>query len=105
MVNKPAKGKRSKTRHLFKREKKRLTIATQLAEFAIGDKVHIKIDSSVHSGLPHKRFQGRTGTVVGKMGKGFLVEVYLGNQLNEINVTASHLRTVKPQAKKTKEAA
>ena len=95
MVNKPAKGIRSKTRSKFKRERKRLTITKQLAQFRDGARVHIDIDSSVHSGLPDSRFQGLTGTVVGKRGSAFVVSVYQGDKLKEITVTASHLKEVK----------
>ncbi len=99
LVNKPAKGKRSKTRSKFKREKKRLTIGKQMAEFRNGANVHIDIDSSVHSGLPDSRYQGLTGTVVGKRGKAFVVDVYQGNALKQIVVTASHLKEAKSMTK------
>jgi len=98
LVNKPAKGKRSKTRAKFKREKKRLTIAKQLANFNTGSSVHIDIDSSVHSGLPDSRFQGLTGTVVGKRGKAFVVDVYVGNALKQIITHAAHLKQAKGEA-------
>jgi large subunit ribosomal protein L21e len=99
LVNKPAKGKRSKTRSKFKRVRKRLTIGAQLADFAVGSKVHVDIDSSVHSGLPDSRFQGLTGTVAGKQGKAFVVEVYQGNQLNKLVTVASHLKQAKGASK------
>ena len=95
MVNKPAKGKRSKTRSKFKREKHRLTITKQLAQFATGTSVHIDIDSSVHSGLPDSRFQGLTGVVVGKQGSAFVVDVMVGNAKKKIIVTAAHLKEAK----------
>ena len=107
MVNKPAKGKRSKTRSKFKRERKRLTIGKQLADFAEGTQVHIDIDSSAHSGLPDSRFQGLTGTVTEKKGKAFVVDVFQGNALKKITVTASHLKPSKGKTigKEIKEAA
>lgn len=99
MVNKPAKGKRSKTRSKFKRDKKRITIEKQMAEFEVGSSVHIDIDSGVHSGLPDSRYQGLTGNVVGKRGKAFVVDVYQGNKKKQIVVTASHLKAVKEPQK------
>lgn len=95
MVNKPAKGKRSKTRSKFKRDRKRLTIGKQLAQFDNGARVHIDIDSGVHAGLPDSRFQGLTGTVTGKRGNAFVVDVYQGNALKQVITTASHLKQAK----------
>ena len=63
-----------------------------MAEFEIGSKVHIDIDSGIHSGLPDSRYQGLTGEVVGKQGSAFLVDVYQGNKLKQIVVTAAHLK-------------
>ncbi|MBU0636142.1 50S ribosomal protein L21e [Candidatus Micrarchaeota archaeon] len=96
MTNKKSNGPRRKTRHQFKRTQKKLTIRTLLRSFTPGTRVHIQIDSSVHSGLPNKRFHGLTGTVTGNQGKkGVVVEVFQGNALKTIIAHAAHLNPVK----------
>ncbi len=76
-----------------------MTIRKLLQEFEPGTKVHVQLDSAVHSGLPHSRFQGLTGIVIGKQGKkGVLVSVLHGNKPKTINVHAAHLAPVKEKA-------
>ncbi len=93
MVNKKAKGARSKTRDLFK-NKKRITVNKLLDQFKAGDRVAIKINSSFHSGLPNKRYHGKTGQVMGKKGKAYVVDVMLGNALMTLTVSPAHLHIV-----------
>jgi len=99
MTNKKSNGKRQRTRSKFKRSAKPLTIRKLLQEFPAGSKVHVHIDSSVHSGLPDKRFQGLTGTVMRKQGqKGVVVSLWHGNALKTIIVHAAHLAPLKEKA-------
>lgn len=95
MTNKKARGIRKKTRNKFTRHKARLTPNTLLKSFKVGTIVHISIDSSVHSGLPHHRFHGLTGVVTGQRGKAMIVSVYLGNAKKELIVHAAHLQPQK----------
>lgn len=96
MTNKKSGGKRKRTRAKFKREAKKITIRALLQEFEPGTRVHVQVDSAVHSGLPHARFKGLTGTVLGKQGKkGVLVSLLHGNKPKIINVHAAHLAAVK----------
>jgi large subunit ribosomal protein L21e len=71
-----------------------LTINKILADFAIGQIVHMNIDPSVHSGLPHSRYQGLTGIVVAKQGKVFCVRLNNGNQSLDLFVHPAHLKAV-----------
>ncbi len=96
MTNKKAKGIRKKTRSKFKRKKTRLTIQTMLQTYPAGTHVHISIDSSVHSGLPHHRFHGLTGKVVGSRGRVMLVSVMHGNAHKHLTVHPAHLHPIKP---------
>ncbi len=99
MTNKKSGGKRKRTRAKFRRVAAKLTIRKLLQEFEPGTKVHVQLDSAVHSGLPHSRFQGLTGIVIGKQGKkGVLVSVLHGNKPKTINVHAAHLAAVKEKA-------
>lgn len=95
MTNKKSHGKRKRTRSKFRRSAKHLTIAQLLRSFEVGTRVHIQLDSSVHSGLPDKRFVGLTGTITGKQGKnGVLVLINVGNALKQIIVHPAHLFAV-----------
>ncbi len=74
-------GERKKTRKkLSKRKRDRglSPISKAVQRFEAGDKVHIKIDPSVHKGMPHRRFHGMTGEVVGRRGRAFIVKVFDG---------------------------
>ena len=90
MSSKKSKGKRAKQRDKLKR-KERPTVNKLLQEIDKGSYVKIKINSSVHSGMPHHRYHGLTGRVSGKKGKAYLVDVKLGNQPRELIVHAAHL--------------
>ncbi|MFB6071665.1 MAG: 50S ribosomal protein L21e [Halobacterium sp.] len=63
-----------------------------IAEFDEGQKVHLKIDPSVPDGRFHARFSGHTGTVVGKQGDAFKVEVNDGGKDKVVIASAAHLR-------------
>ena len=89
-----SKGLRSKTRHLLlkdPRNKGRLPPNRVLAQFEVGARVAIKLEPSQHGGMTHKRFQGLTGTVAGKQGDAFVVDVLHGNMPKTLVVRAEHL--------------
>lgn len=94
MVKAP-KGYRHRTRKLLKktiREKGAIPPLSKLMiEYKIGDKVHVKIDPSVMSGMPHRRYHGKTGTIVGARGKAYMVEVYLGGKRKILFIRPEHL--------------
>jgi large subunit ribosomal protein L21e len=72
------KGIRKASRNKLRkrpREKGMPPITRILRSFKIGDKVSIKIEPSVHKGMPHHRYQGITGKVVGKRGDAYEVEI------------------------------
>ncbi len=68
-----SKGLRSKTRH--KLQNGRFSIAESLQEFKSGERVLVKINPAVHTGMPHPKFQGNTGKVVSKRGRAYLIEL------------------------------
>ena len=89
-----SKGLRSKIRHLLlkdPRNKGRLPPNRVLAQFAVGARVAIKLEPSQHGGMTHKRFQGLTGTVAGKQGDAFVIDVLHGNMPKTLVVRAEHL--------------
>ncbi len=75
---KMSKGPRAGTRHKLQRKPRDrgLTkITLSLQTFEEGERAVVKIDPSVHKGMPHKRFQGKVGTVVEKRGKAYVLDL------------------------------
>ena len=101
MTNKKAKGIRAKTRSKFKRKGSKLSVNKLLQQFNVGDSVQVNINSSVHSGMPFRRYQGISGRVLGKQGSAFKIAVKEGNAARTLVVTAAHLKTLhhSPNAK------
>jgi large subunit ribosomal protein L21e len=90
-----SKGTRSKTRQILRkryREKGMPSTTRLLQTFEIGEKASIVIDPSVHKGQPHRRFYGLTGTITGKQGKAYLLEVKTGKKKKTLIVGPEHLR-------------
>ncbi|MCS7105748.1 MAG: 50S ribosomal protein L21e, partial [Candidatus Aenigmarchaeota archaeon] len=57
-------------------------------------KVVIAQEPSSHSGMPHPRFKGRIGKVIGKRGKSYIVEITDGNKVKKIISKPEHLKAV-----------
>ena len=102
MVKAP-KGYRHRTRKLLRKDVRERgavpKVSVLLREYNVGDRVAIKIDPSFHYwGMPHRRYHGLTGTVVGRRGSCYIVEVYLGDKRKVLFVPPVHLRPleVKP---------
>ena len=95
MPNKKAKGKRANTRHKFKKKGAKLTVNKLLQEFDIGQKVALRTDASVHSGMPARRFHGRTATVKGMRGRAVLVTLKDGKTEKTLITHPAHLTQIK----------
>ncbi len=72
------------------RKPARLTINQKLKTFNIGDKVHVIINSS--GKFQHPRFHGKTGTVLKKSGRVYVVEVRDGSLKKKLNLEPMHLK-------------
>ncbi len=66
-----------------------------LQTFDVGQRVHIDIEPASQKGMPHPRFQGRTGVVIGQRGRAYLVQVRDGGKMKTLIVRPEHL---KPQS-------
>ncbi|MBV0901022.1 50S ribosomal protein L21e [Haloarcula salina] len=89
--NGPLEGTRNKLKN-NPRERGSSPPQRAVEQFENGEKVHLKIDPSVPKGRFHPRFGGQTGTVVGKQGDAFKVEIVDGGKEKTVIVTAAHLR-------------
>ncbi|MBO57886.1 MAG: 50S ribosomal protein L21e [Euryarchaeota archaeon] len=88
-------GTRQGTRTIASRSKKergRLFIRRVMHPYEIGDNVSIVIDGGQQKGMPHRRFQGRTGTISGKQGRAYVVSVKDGNKAKTVVSRPEHLR-------------
>jgi large subunit ribosomal protein L21e len=95
---KKSKGYRHGTRRLSTkapRDKGRPKLGKLLYAYEVGSRVIVKADSSVQKSLPHRRFQGKIGTVMAKRGRGYVVSVSQGNAVKEIIVRSEHLEPYK----------
>ncbi|HIH40061.1 MAG TPA: 50S ribosomal protein L21e [Halobacteria archaeon] len=88
------KGFRRKTRHKLKRglrERGLSPLTRALQEFDEGDRVYIKIDSSVHKGMPYPRYQGANGVIKERRGRAYLVEIKDGGKKKIMISRPQHL--------------
>jgi large subunit ribosomal protein L21e len=90
-----SKGYRSRTRTLFRkkpREKGKVGLSRLLKTYNPGDKVTIMIDSSVHKGMPHRRYHGRVGIVKARRGRSYVIEVAEGRQTHTLIARPEHIK-------------
>jgi large subunit ribosomal protein L21e len=66
-----------------------------LVDYKVGQRVDIVINPSVHKGMPHRRYHGRTGVVAGIRGRGIVVDVKQGNAMKTLIIRPEHLRVSK----------
>jgi large subunit ribosomal protein L21e len=93
-LGRKAKGYRRKTRHLLKRkprERGKTGLSKLLHNYEPNEKVVIKLDPSMHKGMPHRRFHGKIGVVAEKRGRSYVVNVSQGNAIKEIIVRPEHI--------------
>eukprot|EP01115_Flamella_aegyptia_P013131 TRINITY_DN6846_c0_g1_i1.p1 TRINITY_DN6846_c0_g1~~TRINITY_DN6846_c0_g1_i1.p1 ORF type:complete len:162 (-),score=26.17 TRINITY_DN6846_c0_g1_i1:79-564(-) len=92
-------GLRSNTRHLFSKSFRKsgpVHLSTYLVTYKVGDYVDIKADSSIHKGMPHKYYHGKTGIVWNVTPRAVGVEVnkLVGNRImkKRIHVRVEHVQ-------------
>jgi large subunit ribosomal protein L21e len=87
-------GTRRKSRYKLKktvREKGMSPISRAIQLFQEGDIVNIDIDPGIQNGMPHPKFQGRTGKVISHRGRAYMVEVRDGGLMKEVIILPEHL--------------
>jgi large subunit ribosomal protein L21e len=90
-MRKKSRGKLSRT----VRAKGKSSVVRAIQEFDTGAMVHIIIDPSIHKGMPHPRFHGKTGEVVGTRGRAFVLKVTDGNASKTLITLPEHLTAQK----------
>jgi large subunit ribosomal protein L21e len=93
-----SKGFRRKTRSLFSkrtREKGKIGLSRTLIEFKEGDKVLVKIDPSIHKGMPHRRYHGKIGVVESRRGRAYILNLKIGKTIKTVIARPEHMRLYK----------
>lgn len=91
-------GPRKKTRYKFKkdlRERGLPPCTCVIQKFEIGDRVHIVCNPSIQKGMPHRRFHGLTGTVLGRRGRAWMLTIRDGNADKIVISRPQHLKAQK----------
>ncbi len=91
---KSSKGFRSRSRGTFTkdvRERGMPPVSRYLREFALGSRVTVKLEPSSPRGQPHPRYQGRTCTVIGRVGRAYRLEFLDGGKRKELVSLPIHL--------------
>jgi len=87
-----SKGKLSgRSKHISGR--KRLGLKNLIKTFEIGEKVNLKMKPG-YQDIPHPRFRGKTGEVIGRQGTAYIVEIRDMNKKKKLIVTPVHLEKV-----------
>jgi len=88
-------GPRRRTRRKFGQKSGfRPTITKFLTQYSEGQQVVIMQEPSSHKGMPFRRFRGRSGYIVGKRGKAYIVEIQDGNSVKRVISRAEHLKAI-----------
>jgi large subunit ribosomal protein L21e len=59
--------------------------------YKLGDKTVIKIDPSVHKGMPHARYQGKVGIIQEKRGSAYIIHLNENHKKRILIVRPEHL--------------
>jgi len=92
---KKSHGYRARTRSLMsKRVRQRGfgSLNKVLIDYEVGQRVDVVINPGFHKGMPHRRYQGRTGVVKGLRGRAIVVDVGLGKAIKTLIVRREHLQ-------------
>ncbi len=92
---KRSKGYRSGTRSLLSlspRSRGMRGLSRLLQVYEPGQKVVIDLSPNTVKGMPHRRYQGRTATVVEKRGRAYVLDVQVGGMVKTIISRPEHIR-------------
>ena len=90
-------GFRKRTRHKFKKEqsdKGKLSIKAYLQKLNVGDKVALHVEPAYQAGMYRPKFMGKIGTVIGRRGQCYQVEINDFSKKKVLIVHPVHLKKV-----------
>lgn len=88
-------GQRVGTRSILRRRKNqrsRINISRVMHEYKEGDRVAITLDGGQQMGMPHRRFQGRTGFIKARQGRAWVVAVKDKDMAKTVIARPEHLK-------------
>lgn len=86
-------GMRKTTRSKLKKGvRDKFTPEAYLKSFKKGQKVVLSHDPASQKGLPHPRFKGKVGEVVGSRGTAYVIAIKDGNKPKTLIVKPEHLK-------------
>ena len=91
---KSSKGFRSRSRGTFTKEVRERGLPPPsrfYRRFEVGDRVVVRLEPSSARGQPHPRYQGRTCTVLGRVGDAYRLGFVDGGKRKELLSLAIHL--------------
>ncbi|MGB9168306.1 MAG: hypothetical protein WCB31_05200 [Nitrososphaeraceae archaeon] len=87
-------GFRRKSRSVLTKSNVLRGITYLLINYKIGDKVMINIDPSEHNTMPHRRYQGKVGTVL-EVGKRIVrIAIQIGNKEKILQTKRNHIKLI-----------
>lgn len=92
-------SKQRKTRHKLKlhyRDRGKLSLSKYFQQFTMGQQVGLKLHPAVQEGRFYRRFHGFTGTIVGKLGTCYQVQIKDGGKEKRVYVHPIHLHHAQP---------
>ncbi len=93
---KKSKGTNFRTRNIFSKHPRHRglpSLSRSLTEYEVNSKVNIIVEPSIQKGRPHRRFHGKTGTILEKRGQSYIVEVAEGGMRKKITARPEHLKS------------
>lgn len=87
-------GSRRKSRSVLTKSNVLRGITYLLINYKIGDKVMINIDPSEHNTMPHRRYQGKIGTIL-EVGKRIVrIAIQIGNKEKILQTKRNHINLI-----------
>lgn len=97
MVTRTGSTRRKARKRLTKtrRTKGKISLTKYFAVFKPDEKVVLKAEPAVQKGMYHIRFHGKVGTVKGKQGRCYQVQIKDGSKKKVLIINPVHLQRVK----------
>jgi large subunit ribosomal protein L21e len=94
-VVRKSRGFRRGTRKKLKQKPGRKPAITRFIQrFKVGQRVVIELEPSSPRGMPHPRFKGKVGRVVGRRGKSYILEIRNGKKVKRVISAPEHLKAI-----------
>ncbi len=94
-MTKPSRGIRHRTRNSMRQKPyMRPPITKFLKQYKEGQKVIIMQEPSSQKGMPHPRFRGVNGYIIGKRGKSYIIQIQDSNKQKKIISKSEHLKII-----------